>query len=422
MQVGFAQRIITPFTTMPMAGYDKRHIPFKGIHDDLYAKCLLLENCGEHLAIFSLDLLGIDEKLTDEIIKALVECGEKIADDRMLVCATHNHSGPSGIFTGRADFNKEYYDFLVKSCKEAFLSAKRDSRAAFLQLACTEIGDLASVRNEVPEPAGYKIKACIVKAVRDDGCVMLVNFPCHPTVLDENNLFISKDLLYGLELGLKDTGMERHIFINGAAGDISTRHFKTAATFAEAERLGRIIAGNVLEAGLPFKLIHNPVFFAEKRSVLLRYKKNLSFNEKEAKKREIRRLLAKVGDSPLKRNYESSLLVLERPDRDVKSLPNTIVLGDDCYKEVVVRLVKVGSLSIACVPLEISLETGQKISAIVDPGGGKSLIFGYCGGYSGYIAGAKTGQYDYESVACPYESDSENELLEAFEYLARKAI
>ena len=418
MQVGFAQRTITPFTTMPMAGYDKRRMPFEGIHDDLYAKCLLLEDSGECLAIFSLDLLGIDESLSNEIIKMISACGDKLSDDRVLVCATHIHSGPSGIFSKKADFDGEYFRFLVEAFKEIYISAKGDFKPVFLQATCTEIDNLASVRNIIQPSAGQKIKAYVIKAVRDDGCVLLINLPCHPTVLDENNLYISRDLLYGLELGLKDFGIERSIFINGAAGNISTRYFKTAASFAEAERLGRKIARSVLKADSHGKQISDAVILSGKNNVLLKYKKNLSLKEKEEKKREIRDLIAKTGDSPLRRNYESALLVLERQDRNVGSLPDTVVKGGDCFKEAVIRLVRVGNLSIACVPFEICLETGQAISNIVDSGTGISLVFGYCGGYSGYIATEKCDINDYESIACQYESGSEQKLLEAFKYLS----
>jgi hypothetical protein len=421
MQVGFAQKTITPVAAMPMAGYDKRRVTFEGVHDDVYAKCLLLNEDGEVITIMSLDLLGIDEKLTDAVIEALAAYDESISDDRMFICATHTHSGPSGIFKEKTDFNEGYYRFLIESCKEIYLAAKKDFRPGVLQITSTNIDNVASVRNAI-SPQVKQVKAQVMKFVRDDGYILLVNLPCHLTVLDENNVFISKDLLYGLELGLNDAGIKRHIFLNSAAGNVSTRYFKTKASFAEAERLGREIAQSIIKTDLSFETISNSSIFTEKRKVLLKYKKNYSTEEKESIKYKIRSLLEKVGDSPLRRNYESSLLVLERPDRDIKNLPNIVFSEDASFKEISVRLAKIGKISIACVPLEVDLLIGQKISDIVDPSGNGSLIFGYCGGYSGYIVGSETGPYDYENIACPYESDSEWKLLEAFDYLSGKAV
>ncbi|WZU00726.1 hypothetical protein MGH68_14505 [Erysipelothrix sp. D19-032] len=58
---------------------------------------------------------------------------------------------------------------------------------------------------------------------------MMLSFPCHPTVLNNQNQHYSKDLLYGLDLA-KDVDVL--MFMNGPSGDISTRFTRQESSYA----------------------------------------------------------------------------------------------------------------------------------------------------------------------------------------------
>lgn len=91
---GTATANITPEASMWMAGFGARDRPSEGIHRDLHAKVLALEDCeGARTAIVSVEILFIGRQL-----RAAVErrCAERydLAPKRLLLNATHTHQGP----------------------------------------------------------------------------------------------------------------------------------------------------------------------------------------------------------------------------------------------------------------------------------------------------------------------------------------
>ncbi|WP_274967538.1 neutral/alkaline non-lysosomal ceramidase N-terminal domain-containing protein, partial [Pseudothermotoga lettingae] len=120
-----------------MAGYDKRKSLAKGVHDELYVKCLVFKE-EEMFVLFSLDLLGVDSKFVDEV-KKQIKSLENVPTEYILVCATHTHSGPSEIFWGKDNFNPEYWNFVVSQCKNSFEEALNDLKESALWYGKKEI-------------------------------------------------------------------------------------------------------------------------------------------------------------------------------------------------------------------------------------------------------------------------------------------
>jgi hypothetical protein len=84
----------------------------------------------------------------------------------------------------------------------------------------------------------------VIQCKTQSGTVLtLYNFPCHPTVLGPDNLLASADFTAGIQALL---GGEMAVFLNGAAGDISTRFTRRESTFAECDRMGQIAAEHIL--------------------------------------------------------------------------------------------------------------------------------------------------------------------------------
>ena len=92
LKIGAAAVKITPPVGTPMAGYyyDRGAT---GIHDDLYAKALVIEKDGSKIAIVSCDLIGVT---TDIVTGArnLIEKSIGIDADHIMISATHSHTGP----------------------------------------------------------------------------------------------------------------------------------------------------------------------------------------------------------------------------------------------------------------------------------------------------------------------------------------
>ena len=93
-KAGAARANITPEQSMWMAGYGSRDRPSEGKLTDLWAKALVLEDVtGQRGVLITLDLVGIDRQLSQDICKSLAD---KFQLDRsqIAICTSHTHTGP----------------------------------------------------------------------------------------------------------------------------------------------------------------------------------------------------------------------------------------------------------------------------------------------------------------------------------------
>ena len=80
-----------------------------GVHDDLFAKSLVLDDGEKRVAIVSLDLISTSRPLVEES-RAAIEKKTGIPASHVLICATHSHTGPT-----LANANRRWNDFGANS-------------------------------------------------------------------------------------------------------------------------------------------------------------------------------------------------------------------------------------------------------------------------------------------------------------------
>jgi hypothetical protein len=92
LRVGAAAEVITPPTGAPLAGYYE-HREAAGVHDDLYAKALVIERDGVKVAMVVCDLLTLPRNIVDDARRLIAEV-PGIPADRVMISAAHTHTGP----------------------------------------------------------------------------------------------------------------------------------------------------------------------------------------------------------------------------------------------------------------------------------------------------------------------------------------
>lgn len=91
-KVGAAQVDITPPDGTPMAGY-YRFRAVGGVLDPIYAKTIVVEQKGKRAAFVVLDLAGTTRPIVAAARKLIEQqCG--LPGDRVMISATHTHTGP----------------------------------------------------------------------------------------------------------------------------------------------------------------------------------------------------------------------------------------------------------------------------------------------------------------------------------------
>lgn len=250
-KLGFAKKIITPPLGTELGGY-AGYRPCTGVHDPLYCKAVVLEQEGVRYALVVMDLLCVDEALYQQIVRAVESIG--IGRKRLLVSAIHTHAAPLGVIPGEgpmAGINdtqirdhrfRDYMMQVVEAAAESCRKAAENLEAFTVRKASGDIPPVGSERH-----TGTKAKGTLhVMEVRTASGKQLIvyNFPCHPTVLSAANLEVSADFTAGIE---RELGADMAVFLNGAAGDISTRFTRKESSFRECTRMGALAAKCIRE-------------------------------------------------------------------------------------------------------------------------------------------------------------------------------
>lgn len=93
-KAGVSKVVITPKSSLWMAGYASRNKPSEGQVHDLFAKALAIEDAhGQRLVIVTLDLIGVPRDLRQWLQE---ECRKQyaMAPESLLLNASHTHCGP----------------------------------------------------------------------------------------------------------------------------------------------------------------------------------------------------------------------------------------------------------------------------------------------------------------------------------------
>jgi neutral ceramidase len=257
LMAGAGKMNITPPFGCEMSGFVARQGNSVGIHDELWARALVIDDGRRKIALVTADLIGIDRSLLAKVREALTQWTD-IEPEALILSATHTHSGPavlSEAFLGVPE--PQYLDSLARNIAGAVAAANQSLEPVRLALGsseCRAVGKNRRKDERLIDPQVLTVRFDSKAGLR----ALLVNYACHPVVLGPDNRRISGD--YPSELV---TSLERIypgtqiMFVNGAAGDINVGH-KTEdsikglsdpkRTFGEAVRMGKLVAAAAIQA------------------------------------------------------------------------------------------------------------------------------------------------------------------------------
>ncbi|MGH9693084.1 MAG: neutral/alkaline non-lysosomal ceramidase N-terminal domain-containing protein, partial [Bryobacteraceae bacterium] len=114
LRVGVHSEIITPPLGSQMAGFAARGGVAQGVHDDLHARALVVDDGTTIAALISVEIIGIDRELADRVREEIcLRTGIPAA--HVVISATHTHCGPATFrhfFNQMQDLDTSYIDVL----------------------------------------------------------------------------------------------------------------------------------------------------------------------------------------------------------------------------------------------------------------------------------------------------------------------
>lgn len=259
--VGVASVDITPPVGAVLVGYRDRVSTSLGHR--LRAEALVVGSGRTRWALVTADLLGFAKPVAAELRRAISR-RSGIAVGRILITATHTHSGPDALSARPVRGEATWRRRLIAGIAGAVAEAARSAVPARLEGAsCRAPAWLhnrrvrqadGSVRNEWRDPqrrhTGPVDDLVQLLAVRraDGGlAAVLVNFGCHPVTLGPQSLAISGDYVGYLKDALERRGVGTALFAIGGHGEINPPECIRRSP-RHARRMGNAIARLVLAA------------------------------------------------------------------------------------------------------------------------------------------------------------------------------
>ncbi|RBP35893.1 neutral/alkaline ceramidase-like enzyme [Roseimicrobium gellanilyticum] len=428
-RVGAAQVDITPKEGAPLAGYYQFRAA-KGALDPIYSRAVVVEQDGELAAFVVLDLISTTRAMVDSSRKLIAE-QHGIPSERVMISATHTHTGPQLIRGSMMDDltkvntppGQEYNGGLPALVSQSVGEAKTKLAAAkasatvgkaegisFNRRAIGKDGSLiwqpGKLDPRVLKPAGpidpdLGLLVFEAKESRPAPLAAYVNFAMHPTSIGGGTR-ISADYPGALCRILSERrGKEMiTIFANGCCGNINHNNYMTdtprQSGVAEANRLGSVLA-DVAEKSWP-DLKALTLRAPRSKSVRVVLPRRSFTEEQIAKARDVvaRMATEKLGTVPMAEAF-CTLDTVNLKDKPLEAEVQVITFSDE--------------LAIVSLPGEIFVELGLAIKAASPYK--HTFIAELANGSIGYIPNREAyPQGNYEVVSARCEVGSGEKLVE----------
>ncbi|MCA9086616.1 MAG: hypothetical protein KDA81_21310 [Planctomycetaceae bacterium] len=362
-------------------------IPAKHVHDELYARCLVLDDGTSKLAIVLCDNVGIPREVFDEARKKIEAAGE-IPGNHILMASTHTHSattarGPSKVIW--EDELTEYQQFLANRIADGVSRAINLLQPAQIgwgsvdepsevfnrrwhvtdpSMLTNPFGGVDKVRMNPSRGSGALVKPAgpidpevsfiSVRSVSGQPIALLANYSLH-YVGGVKSGDISGDYFgyFAKFIGDKLVSAEADgvpfvgIMSNGTSGDINNINFQEKGSsyksYEKMQEVAQKVADRVYEA-------HQAVKFHDWVS-LQAASSDLELTVRKPTE-EMKAHFAALEKDPDSKGHIREKIYAERIGR-LKDAPDTI--------QVPLQVFRIGELGIAAVPFETFVEIGLEL-------------------------------------------------------------
>jgi hypothetical protein len=353
------------------------------------------------------DLAAVDRELVDEVAAAA-----ELDRSELVLCASHTHSGPAGVVARLHPADDDRSDpalreAFVAACRKAIGEASERIEPVDLLFGSCETSGLAANRNNPAGPFDPRVSILATRGSDGEIQALLAHFACHPTILGAENRLVSADFPGALRRSLSATTHDTRrklvtLFVNGAAGDVSTRFTRHSQDIGEVERVGAALATAATEAVATAHRIDGQICYDLERVVLS--PRNLNERGVTGSRDDVAAASAAERRKLETRAQGATLLA-----RLAESGPRTI------RTEVLLESWSLGDIAFVAVPGELFASLGERIAAMSPS---PTLVLGYANGYVGYLADEAAYEAGtYEALASPFAIGSGERIAKAVRQL-----
>lgn len=282
LKAGAARRRITPPISIPYltSSGNGTHAPFQGVHCDLFARALVLDDGKKPMAVLSVDSIGYDNTIlgrgrhfTNEL-RARIAARTKLQPGAIMLAATHAHSTPETIgltsfrdVEGAAPWLENHLAELVETMIDAWQHREpvfafsgrgkvegiaRHRRILLKNGKQSRHGPLPAL-DEVAIPGEMDEDLSVIYFRKLDGSAhsVLLNYTAHPVVAMVLPRVCADYPGVAAELVEKSLPGAICLFTQGAAGNVNSIHVST--NYGDVEKLGRKLGQAALSQVADFR-------------------------------------------------------------------------------------------------------------------------------------------------------------------------
>ena len=407
MNLAFQKIDITPNPPVRLSGFGKVRVA-ESIHDAIYARIFLFQHKTEEILWVQFDLCAIDEYILNLIISKT-----GIPEEKILLSATHTHSGPGGTLSTHEGMLKgmdpvfchhdaDYCESIADKIHETVQTLRTRLEPVSLKMFKGKIQGLGTDRHDPALEADQDV--LVLEWTTNEKKALIVRMACHPTVLNADNLMITADFPGTIEHHFPEH--ELVAYVNGSCGDMSTRFTRQGQGFEECERFGKRCADTIKEI-MNQPAIEHQDFSMELSKKLFTVKARKSDTLEEAKVK-LTKFMKEYEEAKQNGASQQQLrLALSYVEGAQNNLMASSALQGKTEIEVPVSILKLPELTLVYTPVEL-------FSKLSNPMKKYGLEFiGYTNGYHLYMPDSDA--YDkqfYEASSSPYAQGAGEDLME----------
>ena len=412
MRLGTEEILITPPLPIIMGGYGARNGPANDISSDLKARTFVFENGEKKVGLITVDII----LLSNSQIERIKERAAKLIDINkkdIIISCSHTHSGPAtrSFSFENNNFNNpyslnlkkpdpEYMNWLLKALAGSFIKAEKNMVKVKLHSISDKLENLGKNRRDPELPIDDQLTVLAFENENKNLEAVIINYSCHPTVLGAANLAISPDFPGEAINQLKKIYPETIFgFINGSAGDVSTRFTRREQTIKEVKRFGSIMAAKVVTLlnEIEYDSSNSKNLKTEQLKLTLSFKNypsleelNSEIKEKKIRLEKLKKNDPEKGELRIAKTDLQGALVQKKFASIIKELENNIKIN----------ICNIGNIVIITIPGELFSKLGMEIKKCSPFK--ETIVATYSNGYIGYIPDKNAyEEKGYESLSTP---------------------
>lgn len=408
LKVGVGVTVINPSLDVPLAGYYYPRNP-GGVHDDLHAKALLIDNGQARIVLVACDLVRLARAAVEDA-RCRIQKSLGIPPDHFLITATHSHTGPQLV--------PKYVEKLGGWIADSVEAAMDNTQPARLFHAVAEEPSLPHNRryrmkdgivatnpgflnSRVVSPVGpVDPRLAVLTAQTPQGRRMLtwVNYALHQDTTGGDRISADYSGFMARDLAASEGAEMATIFTIGAAADINHWDVHQPGPqrgYATAGHIGEVLASRVREAYAHLSAVDSTPIHALASTLNLRFQK-VSASDVEKAERILSTPPPPGIDFTLDRVWAAKVIKIRQSKTpELKAEVQVLTLGSLAFvgipgelfvqlgMEIVRRspfpntfILELANQDIGYIPTKEAFEQGayEPTSSVVAPGTGERIV------------------------------------------------